>query len=42
MKKLFLASAAVACMLFTTNAQTAAVADPTKPQLIEKVTANPG
>jgi zinc protease len=42
MKKLFLASAAVACMLFTTSAQTAAVADPTKPQLIEKVTANPG
>lgn len=42
MKKLFLASASVVCMLFTTNAQTAAVADPTKPQLIEKVTANPG
>lgn len=42
MKKLLLASAAVACMLFGAKAQTASAADPTQPQLIEKVTANPG
>ncbi|MES2780494.1 MAG: pitrilysin family protein [Bacteroidota bacterium] len=40
MKKLLLASAAVACMLFSANAQTPT--DPPQPQLVEKVTANPG
>lgn len=42
MKKLLLASAAVACMLFGAQAQTSATADPTQPQLIENVTAKPG
>jgi zinc protease len=42
MKKLFLASVAAAGIAFTAQAQAPAAADPNQPQLIEKVTAQPG